>query len=201
MPLHIMFNTMVNTGVPLVAAIAYGFIGIIAIWYVIKRGMNIQKEWVGEKLGMGDRVTSSEAKVVTNIDDLDEVLTPIRKQFGEAKVKVVKEIISTQAEIGIKRKLMDTAPSESKKKEIDEVIKGLAKEMDVLRKQAGPYCMMFVRTVYLEQNIKTFDLLKSRITVTDSDEEKKPDTGLFGRATMRMKRPVTESDPAQEDKP
>jgi hypothetical protein len=201
MGMHILFNTMVNIGVALLVAILYGFLGVLLIWQVIKRGMNIQKEWVGEKLGMGDRVTSSEAKVVTNIDDLDEVLTPIKNQFGEEKVKIVKELISTQAEIGIKRKLMEMTPNESKKQEIGEIIAGLGRDMDALRRQAGSYCMMFVRTVYLEQNIKTFDLLKSRVAVTNPDEEKKPDAGLFGRATSRIKRPVIERDPPQEDKP
>ena len=56
MIMHMLFNTMVNSGVtPLFVAIGYGLLGVSFIWYIIKRGMNIQKQWVGEKLGMGDR--------------------------------------------------------------------------------------------------------------------------------------------------
>jgi RsiW-degrading membrane proteinase PrsW (M82 family) len=199
MGLHILFNTMVNSGVaPLFAAIGYGFLGVTFIWYLIKQGMNVQKEWVGEKLGMGDRVTNSEMKVVRNIDDLDEVLDPIRKQFGKEKVEVVKAIIGKQAEIGIKRKLMDTTPSENKKKEISEIIAGLGKEMDVLRRQAGPYCMMFVRSVYLEQDVKVFDMIGSKIAAASTGQK---GGGLFDRASARMKRPTDESTPSEEDKP
>lgn len=200
MTLHVVFNTMVNSGVaPLFAAIGYGLLGLAFIWYVIKRGMNVQKAWVGEKLGMGDRVTHSEAKVVTNIDALDEVLEPIKKQFGDAKVKVVRELISKQAEIGIKRKLMDTTPSENKKKEIGAVIAGLAKEMEILRKQAGPYCMMFVRSVYLEQDMKVFDMIGARVAAASTGQK---GGGLFDRAATRMKKPGTEeSSPRQEDQP
>ncbi len=197
MSLHMLFNTLVNTGAALFIAVAYGFIGVGAIWYIIKRGMNIQKQWVGEKLGMGDRVTDSEAKVVRNIDDLDELLAPLKKQFGEGKVKVVKEIISKQAEIGIKRKLMDTTPSQSKKKEILEIVQTLGKEMDVLRKEAGPYCMMFVRTVYLDQDVKVWDTIGTRIAAASTGQK---GGGMFDRVTTRMKRPE-ENNPQQDDKP
>ncbi len=198
MGMHILFNTMVNTGVALFIAIGYGLLGVAVIWQVIRRGMNIQKQWVGEKLGMGDRVTSSEAKVVRNIDDLDEVLEPIKKEFGEAKVKLVKEIIGKQAEIAIKRKLMETTPSESKKQEMTEVIADLGKEMDVLRRQVGSYCMMYVRSVYLDNDIKIWDQINTRIESSNTGQK---GGGLFDRATTRIqRRPKMEDKPSQEDK-
>ncbi len=200
MGMHMLFNTMVNSGVtPLFVAIGYGLLGVGFIWYIIKSGMTIQKQWVGEKLGMGDRVTASEAKVVHNIDDLDEVLEPLKKQFGEAKVKVVKEIISKQAEIGIKRKLMDTTPSESKKQEILGIVQSLGKDMDVLRKEAGPYCMMFVRSVYLDQEIKIWDQINTRIEASNTGQK---GGGMFDRATTRIKRRpiIGEDSPSEEDK-
>jgi RsiW-degrading membrane proteinase PrsW (M82 family) len=195
MGMHVLFNTMVNAGIAFFIAVAYGFLGVAFIWYIIKRGMNVQKQWVSEKLGMGDRVTDSEAKVVRNIDDLDELLTPILKQFGKEKVELVKIIISKQAEIGIKRKLMDTTPSENKRQEILQVVQGLGKEMDVLRRQAGPYCMMFVRSVYLEQDVKIWDTIGSRIAAASTGQK---GGGLFDRANARMKsKPAAE----EEEKP
>ncbi len=191
MGMHIFFNTMVNLGVALFAAIIYGFSGLTLIWYIVKRGMKVQKEWVGEKLGMGDRVTPSETKIVRHIDDLDELLEPIRKQFGEAKAKIVKELIGKQAEIGIKRKLMDATPRESKKKEIGEIVAALGKEMDVLRKQAGPYCMMFVRSVYLEQDVKIWDAIGARIAAASTGQK---GGGLYDRATARMKKSAAEEE-------
>ena len=166
--------------------------GLSLIWLAIKRGLIIQKSWVGEKLGMGDRVTKSEATVVRNIEDLREVLTPIEKQFGSAKVPIVEEIIRKQAEIGIKRKLLETTPSEGKRREIEKIIDTLGREMDVLRRQAGSYCMMFVRTVYLEQDIKVWDTINSRIAESSTGQK---GGGLYDRVNQRMKPP-----PSQEDK-
>ncbi|MCE9646667.1 MAG: PrsW family intramembrane metalloprotease [Chloroflexi bacterium] len=192
MAFHMGFNTMVSAGTFLVFAIIFGAVGVGLIWFVIKRGLNIQKNWVGEKLGMGDRVTKSEATVVRNIEDLREVLAPIEKQFGPAKVPIVEGIIRRQAEIGIKRKLLDTTPSESKRSEIEKIIDTLGKEMDVLRRQAGSYCMMFVRTVYLEHDVKIWDAINSRIAESNTGQK---GGGLYDRVTQRIK-PV----PPQEDK-
>ena len=193
MTFHMRFNSMVSAGTFLVFAIIFGFVGVGFIWYVIRRGLIIQKGWVGEKLGMGDRVTKSEATVVRNIEDLREVLAPIGKQFGAAKVPIVEGIIRRQAEIGIKRKLLDTTPSESKRHEIESIINTLASEMDVLRRQAGSYCMMFVRTVYLEQDVKVWDAINSRVAEASTGQK---GGGLYDRVTQRIK-PV----PPQEDQP
>ncbi|GAB4544621.1 MAG: hypothetical protein Fur002_18000 [Anaerolineales bacterium] len=190
MPVHMAFNTMVNEGVPLIIAIAYGFIGVAVIWYAIRRGMNIQKRWVGEKLGMGDRVTDSEAKAVTNINDLDDLLEPLRKEFGKEKAETVKTIISKQAEIGIKRKLMDSAFNEDKRREIERVIQSISAEMDVLRRQAGPYCMMFVRTVYLDQDIKIWDRINLRVEAASTGQK---GGGLYDRVSARIQRKPADS--------
>jgi RsiW-degrading membrane proteinase PrsW (M82 family) len=192
MAFHMGFNTMVSAGTFLVFAIVFGAVGVALIWFVIKRGLNTQKNWVGEKLGMGDRVTKSEATVVRNIEGLREVLAPIEKQFGPAKVPIVEGIIRRQAEIGIKRKLLDTTPSESKRNEIEKIIDTLGKEMDVLRREAGSYCMMFVRTVYLEHDVKVWDAINSRIAESNTGQK---GGGLYDRVTQRIK-PV----PPQEDK-
>lgn len=192
MAFHMGFNTMVSAGTFLVFAIVFGAVGVALIWFVIKRGLNTQKNWVGEKLGMGDRVTKSEATVVRNIEGLREVLAPIEKQFGPAKVPIVEGIIRRQAEIGIKRKLLDSTPSESKRNEIEKIIDTLGKEMDVLRREAGSYCMMFVRTVYLEHDVKVWDAINSRIAESNTGQK---GGGLYDRVTQRIK-PV----PPQEDK-
>jgi hypothetical protein len=191
MAFHIGFNTMVSAGVFLIFAIIFGFVGLGLIWYAIRRGLNVQKEWVGRSLGATDRVTQSEMKVVRNIEDLNQVLIPVAKQFGPEKVPIVKAIILTQAEIGIKRELLKTTPSENKRREIEAIVQGLAKEMDVLRKKAGPYCMMFVRTVYLDQEIKVWDAIGARIKESGTGQV---GGGLWDRTTSRIKTPKSEEE-------
>ena len=189
---HMGFNTMVSRGTFLIFAIAFGFIGVGLILYVIRQGLNIQKGWVGEKLGDQDRVTKGEVQIVQNIENIKkQILEPVRKQFGADKVPVVEKIIYNQAEMGVKRKLLESTPSESKRGEIEAIIQKLGKEMVSLQKEAGFYCMMFVRRVYLGQNTKVFDSLTTRIAESGTGQK---GGGLFDRASERMKQPPSQKE-------
>lgn len=193
MMLHMVFNTMVSAGAFIVVAIIFGLTGMSLIWFVIKRGMNTQKQWVGEKLGVEDRVTKAETKAVTGIEKIvDDLLKPFEDRFGNEKVPVVRDLLYKQAEIGIKRKLLDSTPSPTKRKEIGEIILRLGREMELLRKQIGMYPMMFVRTVYLEQGDKVWDVINARVAAASTGQK---GGGLWDRATERVKR-----SPIQEDK-
>jgi RsiW-degrading membrane proteinase PrsW (M82 family) len=189
MAFHMGFNTMVSAGMFLVFAFIVGFVGTALIWVIIKRGLNTQKKWVGEKLGIGDRVTKSEAEVAVKIEQLREALAPVEKQFGPVTAKTVENIIRKQAEIGIKRKLLEKTASESKRHEIEKVIAGLGREMEVLRKQAGSYCMMLVRTVYLEQDLQVWDLIAARVEEASTGQK---GGGLYDRMNQRIKPPSQE---------
>ncbi|MBI3167171.1 MAG: PrsW family intramembrane metalloprotease [Chloroflexi bacterium] len=182
---HGVFNTMVNAGTFLAFAIIYGVIGAALIWLVIRNGMAAQRGWVGEKLGMEDRVTKEETRAVTSIDKMVETLIePFQERFGDDKVPLVKELMYKQAEMGIKRKLLDATPSPTKRKEVEEIIQGLYKEMEILRKQIGMYPMMFVREVYLGQDSRVWDRLQTRIAETSTGQK---GGGLWDMATNKIK--------------
>lgn len=182
---HGVFNTMVNAGAFLAFAIIYGVVGAILIWFVIRHGMDAQKGWVGEKLGMEDRVTKEETRAVTSIDKMVETLIePFQERFGDEKVPLVKELMYKQAEMGIKRKLLDATPSPTKRKEVEEIILGLYKEMEVLRKEIGMYQMMFVREVYLGQEIRLWDRLDSLIAASGKGQK---GGGLWDLTTAKIK--------------
>jgi len=181
---HIAFNTMVSLGTLLAFAVLFGAIGAAIIWYIIRRGLNLQKLWVAEKLGVADRATKQETKVVSNIDAINEILSPVEQRFGVEKASLVRNLIYKQAEIGIKRKLMDTTSSANKGNEINEIIEGLVQDTNDLRNQIGVYCMMFVRTVYLEQDIQIWNLLNARVAAAGLGQK---GGGLWDRVNTRMK--------------
>ena len=187
---HALFNTMVNAGTFLAFAVAYGAIGVALIWFIIKRGLHIQKEWVAEKLGMADRVTQEETRVVSNIETVNEVLEPIKARFGDEKVSLVRALIYKQAEIGTKRKLIDSAPSEARKKEIEGIIEGYVVDINKLRSQIGAYCMMMVREVYLGSDLQIWSLLNARIAAAGPGQK---GGGLWDRVSERLR----ESPPSQ----
>lgn len=195
--LHAIFNKMVTTVgtfLVFVFAIGYGVLGAVLIWYVIRRGMSEQKQWVGEKLGEEDRVTKEETRAVTGIEKMVEtLLTPFKERFGDEKVPLVRELLYKQAEIGIKRKLLESTPSPAKHKELEDIIQSLAKDMEGLRKQIGMYPMMFVREVYLGQDFRVWDKIQARIAESSTGQK---GGGLFDRVTDRIKEKSKEKDQA-----
>lgn len=185
MAFHAAFNTMVNAGTFLVFAIGYGVVGAILIWFVIRRGLNTQKQWVGEKLGAEDRVTKEETRAVTGIEKVvDTLLQPFRERFGEEKIPLVRDLLYKQAEMGIKRKLMETTPSPTKRKEIETIIQTLYREMEDLRRRIGMYPMMFVREVYLGQDFQVWAMIQSRVAESSTGQK---GGGLFDRVNDRIR--------------
>ncbi len=189
---HAVFNLMVNAGAFLFFAIGYGVLGAGLIWYVIRRGLNTQKEWVSEKLGAQDRVTKEETRAVTGIENMvEKLIEPFRERFGEEKVPLVRDLLYKQAEMGIKRKLVETTPSPTKRVEIEGIIQSLYKDMEGLRSKIGMYPMMFVREVYLSQDYQVWALINTRIIESSTGQK---GGGLFDRATTRIKRRTAEKD-------
>lgn len=181
---HIGFNTMVSLGTLLAFAFLFGAIGAGMIWYLIRRGLNVQKLWVAEKLGIADRTTKEEMQVVSNIDTVNEILSPVEKRFGPLKAALVRNLIYKQAEIGIKRKLIDTTPSETKRTEMNKIIEELVEDTNNIRNEIGTYCMMMVREVYLGQDIQVWNLLNARVAAAGLGQK---GGGLWDRVNTRIK--------------
>ena len=189
---HGLFNTLVSAGTtPIAFAIVYGVVGIGLIYAVIHRGMTIQKRWVSEKLTIADRAGKEDTKAASKIEALDETLAPLKERFGQEKTDKVKEYISIQAEIGIKRKLLDSDTKDVRKAEVEKIIKNLVEETNILRNQIGVYCMMMVREVYLGQDIQSYNLLNARVAVSGSSQK---GGGLWNRATERVKESASKED-------
>lgn len=191
MAFHMGFNTMVNSGVFLIFAIIFGAVGFGLIIIAIRRGLNIQKEWLAEKLGDLNRVTKNEVKALSKIEELDELLKPFVLQFGGEKAEMVKAMLGKQAEMGIKTKLLESTFSESKKQEMNEIIGGLHAEMEVLRNEIGSYCMLIVRQVYLSQDMNLWGAIHARIAESSTGQK---GGGLWDRAARRV-----QSSKSQED--
>lgn len=189
--IHMAFNTLASAGVYLIFVILFGLIGLGLIWYVIKRGLNIQKEWVAEKLNMTDRVTKQESKVVSHIETINEILAPVEERFGTQMASLVRSLIYKQAEMGIKRKLLDTATNETRKKDITKIIEELSRDTNELRKQIGPYCMMMIRSVYLDHDLQIWNLLNARVAAAGLGQK---GGGLWDRVNERMQAPPSQDE-------
>jgi RsiW-degrading membrane proteinase PrsW (M82 family) len=180
---HMMFNTMVSAGAILAFAVVFGAVGVGVIYLAIRRGLSIQKEWFGEKLNELNRVTKNEVRALNRIEELNKLLGPLALQFGEAKADKVRTLLSRQAEIGIKTKLLDTTVNKDKREEMHRIIEDLRAEMETLRAGIGPYCMLFVRQVYLAQDMNLWGTIHARIAEAGTGQK---GGGLWDLAASRV---------------
>jgi hypothetical protein len=124
---------------------------------------------------------------------VETLVEPFRERFGDEKVHWVRELLYKQAEIGIKRKLLESTPSPSKRAEIEGIIHTLARDMERLRSQIGMYPMMFVREVYLGQDFQVWEKIQARIAETSTGQK---GGGLFNRVNERIKEKSIKKDEA-----
>lgn len=193
MAFHMGFNTMVNSGTILIFAVIFGMTEGGLIIYAIRRGLHVQKGWMAEKLGDLNRVTKNEVQALNKMEQLDELLKPLALQFGDEKAAQVKTMLSKQAEMGIKTKLLESTFNESKKQEMNGIIGSLRAEMEVLRGEIGFYCMLFVRQVYLSQDMNLWGAINARIAESSTGQK---GGGLWDRVSSRV-----DASKSQEDEP
>lgn len=191
---HALFNTMVNAGTFIVVAIIYGFLGFGLIYYFIQRGMSIQKEVVEQVLGEAERITHNETKVIRYIETVDKVLEPIKQRFGDDKTQMVRTLMFKQAEIGIKKKLLESDTNANRKVEVQKIIDTLLKEMDDLRDNIGWNCMLLYRQVYAGQALQVFSLLNARIASAGLGQK---GGGLWNTLSEKMSQPESQEEENQ----
>jgi RsiW-degrading membrane proteinase PrsW (M82 family) len=188
---HIGFNTMVSAGTFLIFAVLAGLLGAGFIVITIRLGLQVQKGWIDEKLGAGDRVTRGEAQVVRRLQSLDQVLAPLVERFGAEKAATVERFLVLQAQIGIKRKMQERTQDEKTRRSIDTEIASLRLEMDQARKRAGTYCMLFVRGIFPEDQSPVWGLIQERVNAASTGQA---GGGLWDLAANRIKAPDRQGD-------
>jgi hypothetical protein len=144
----------------------------------------MEQRWILEKLGMTDRVTAGEAAIVHRIENMDEVLAPIARRFGPDKAALTESLLYLQAEIGIKRKLIEMAADTEQRRLIQEEAKRRIDEMDVVRRRIGTYCMLFIRSVYLAGGTQLWALIDQRVREAGAREA---GGGLWSKLDERIK--------------
>ena len=151
MALHIGFNNMVQlrSNLLLIYAGAVGFGGTGLIATAMRRGLKEEKRWIEEKLGDADRVTAGEAVRVHQLQEVDDLLAPIKAKFGSARAAKVEKFLTLQARLGILRKTLDKLANDQKMAQAVSVqMDEIRRDMDAGRRSVGVYCMMYVRSIF-----------------------------------------------------
>jgi hypothetical protein len=164
--LHGVFNNLVTRitgGLVLIYSAVLGFAGVAFIAFVIFRGLAEQRAWIEEKLGMADRVTDQEARVVHQLSDVQQLLEPLAEIYGSEKAEQVERFLLVQARIGIKRKTLEKLQDEKMQRAVEKEIGELRVEMEDARQAVGPYVMASVRSIFPQESSPVFNMLEQRI--------------------------------------
>jgi RsiW-degrading membrane proteinase PrsW (M82 family) len=152
--LHGAFNaiskaSVVPPGFVTPLAVIVGLGGVILIAVFISQGLREQGKWLLETLNRQVNVSAAEARAAQSIASLDELLEPVVRQFPH-KAEQVQAMVLQQAQLGIKRKVRQQLSDAGLKGKLEEEIEQLQVGMETLRKEIGPYVMVYVRSVFPE---------------------------------------------------
>ena len=148
--LHAGYNNIINIGqgaTVLVMAVGTGLGGVGLIAGFILWGLTEERRWLQQTLGLDIGVSSAESAVIQKMADLDTLLEPIGERFGPEKKRQVQTFLQLQAQLGLKRKVQEMAGDPGLKEELAREIAILRKDMDLLRRDVGVYCMTYVRSI------------------------------------------------------
>jgi RsiW-degrading membrane proteinase PrsW (M82 family) len=209
--LHGVFNNLVSRlqgGLILLYSTIIALAAVALITVIIFRGLAEQRAWIEEKLGAADRVTASEARVVHRLEDLQEVLKPLRDTFGAEKGDQIEQFLLIQARLGILRKTLDKLPDEKMRHAVEKQMGDLRTEMDVARRKVGSYAMLYVRNIFPEEASPLWGLLETRIQERIAARPASGGANLFASLGQRMPsrgsgQPVAEpgAEPGQDSSP
>lgn len=165
--LHAIFNAISKTdlvpaGLVTPLAVVVGLGGVVVIAVFISRGLREEGKWLLETLNRQVNVSAAEARAAQSIATLDELLEPIVQQFPQ-KAEKVQALVLQQAQMGIKRKVFQQLTDEGLKVKLEEEIAQLQAAMEKLRKEIGPYVMVYVRSVFPEGALNVWSRLEPAV--------------------------------------
>jgi hypothetical protein len=174
MALHIGFNNSLSR-IPgmfgIIAAIVIGLAGIGLVTGFIFWGLRQERRWMKETLGLSVGVSARESAVVQQMADLDILLAPVGERFGTEKRKKVEAFLKLQAQLGIRRKQQNMTQNAGQKQELADKIAALQKEIDALRREAGVYCMTYVRSILPPETEPIWSHLAGSLEVKETDQK------------------------------
>lgn len=181
--IHSGFNNMVSDGAAVAFAFAAGLGGAGIIAAAALRGLKDEKGWVHENIGLTQGVTTGEASVVQRLDNVDELLAPLAKRFGENKALQIEKFLFMQAQLAIQGKMLEKMQDQKMRAAIESQIKELDKKMNIERKAVGAYCMLYLRNIFPASDTQLWNLLQQRVTRNKGEAG----TGLWMTLGQRMK--------------
>lgn len=158
-------------------AILIGFSGTAFILWLIQLGLKEERGWINEMLGVADQVTQGESRVVLRLAEAGVLLAPIVERFGKQKATQIGRLLAVQAQLGILRKTLQTLPDKKMRQDAEQQISALQKEMALLRNRIGVYPMLYLRSIFPNDNYSVWARLEAAAS-TSVEESKNNDFNM-----------------------
>jgi hypothetical protein len=187
---HAGFNRLVTAGggplLPLYAVLAgLGALAFVAL--AIRRGLDVQRRWIGEKLGTADRVTAAESDAVAHLASGDAPLQPLVTLFGAEKAAAAQRVLLLQARLGILRKTLERAGDDPPLQQaLSTELQRTGTEMENARRQLGPYLMISLRTLFPAGDTVFWTHLERILQDRRAGAGATPSTNLFALLEERL---------------
>jgi len=139
---HFVFG---QTGLLVLAAIAFGALLLVAgavLW-----GLRLERRRLRKALGIKAGASKGEARVIQHIDDLDELLAPMEKRFGEVKREQVANALLLGAQLAMKQEQLKKTRDPELRAELAPQVTELKRELKQARHDVGIYVMSYVRSI------------------------------------------------------
>lgn len=133
-----------HTGLLVLAAISFGSFLCVAL--AILWGLARERRKLRRSLGMKLR-GSGEARLVRNMDDMDDLLAPVEERFGEVKREQVENALHLSAELAMKQELIRKTRDPELRAELAPQITELKRDLKQARADVGIYIMSYVRSI------------------------------------------------------
>jgi RsiW-degrading membrane proteinase PrsW (M82 family) len=166
---HMLLSVQASGTLLYIYAGAVGFGGTGLIVWLIRRGLAEERAWIEEMLGEADRVTEGEAKVVHRLAEAAVILAPLAERFGQEKAAQIGRFLVLQARLGILRKAVEKLPDERLRADVQAQADGIQQEMEAMRREVGAYPMLFLRSIFPEENRSVWGRLE--VVTADRDTE------------------------------
>lgn len=193
--MHIAFNTFVTRFAGSVTALyvlaaGCGIAGALGVALTIRVGLAQEKSWIEESLTASKRVAAGETSAVRQLGDADVILRPVAEHFGQRRADEVHALLKLQARLGILLQTSQRLPDGKQKRDTEDEIARLHREMDARRRSIGTYCMFYLRSISVDETGSIWESLHAAASTEAGDDLwARMDTrlaakgGLRGRAT------------------
>jgi RsiW-degrading membrane proteinase PrsW (M82 family) len=166
----------------LLGTVGLGIGGIVLIALFIRWGLAEERRWIEETLGLGMRVTEKEKALVRELQNVEDLLRPIKERFGKEKAGLVEEFLLKQAQLGIKQKSSQLTTDPQLKQQVQDQVAALQEEMEALRRKVGVYCMTYVRSIFPPESVALWGNLERLV---EAAQQRTPQFDMWGKLQAR----------------